>query len=968
MFSSIQIFAGAESSASQNIGSFALTLVQNAALLVALAALHRILDVHLPARGLRYQMFSGLLFGATGIVGMLTPLKFMPGIIYDGRSIVMSVAGLFGGPLVAAIAGLMCIAMRLGIGGPGAWVGVGVIITSGILGVAMRHLRQRKPAVMSFGNLVVFGLVNHLLMLLWQLYLPGGVGPEVLRKIGLIVLVLFTLVNVLICMMFLELENRRKQSQQLRESEERFRTTLQSVGDAVITTDAQGRVTFMNPVAEVLTGWSRVEACGKPLGEVFRIINEDTRLPADNPVQRVLKEGNVIGLANHTVLIAKDGRERPVADSGAPIRDDEGRLSGVVLVFRDQTTERAAQKALQESEAKFRMFAESSLAGIYLYREDCFLYVNKAAAQMFGYAPEEIIGKLGPFDLIHPDEHEMLKENIRLRLSGEVPSIRYELRGRRKDGSTIYVEVHGGRVEFQGKPAIMGVVIDRTERRLMEDKLREQAALLDAASDAICVHELDGTVSYWNQSASRLFGFTPEAAAGKKLWELMPLEKERIESIHRELMENGHSEGEITVKQTNGGELHVLCRWVLVRDAQGKASKIFGIFTDISRQKQLIAQVASLQRREAVGNLAAGIAHDINNVLTPIVLITPMLQQAVNNPELAKLIQTIDSCAKRGAGIIKQLLTFARGQPGSVASLPIRHLLREQERIVRETFPKNIAVSAKAAVNLWTVMGDITQFQQALMNLCINARDAMPMGGKLELSAENVMVDKEDAALTPQARPGPYVKISVQDTGTGIAPKDLEHIFESFYTAKEPGKGTGLGLSTVHGIVHGHGGFIRVNTRLGFGTTFSLYFPAVPEAKESEEQQSETKLPQGNGELLLVVDDEHAVLAVIQQRLEMNGYRVVTACDGIDALRVWRQYRGEIRAVLTDMMMPRMNGIALVETLRTMAPELPIFGMTGIMEQVDMENVAKLKLPAVFSKPFPFSTFLTTLRKHIAGD
>jgi nitrogen-specific signal transduction histidine kinase len=302
----------------------------------------------------------------------------------------------------------------------------------------------------------------------------------------------------------------------------------------------------------------------------------------------------------------------------------------------------------------------------------------------------------------------------------------------------------------------------------------------------------------------------------------------------------------------------------------------------------------------------------------------PLLRDTVPDADSRAMLDTIESCAQRGADIIKQLLTFARGSTGARVPLPVRHLLRDLDKIIRETFPRDIRPRVDTPEDLWLLLGDATQIHQAIMNLCVNARDAMPDGGLLTMSAKNVIVDAAFAAMAPGAKPGRHVCVSVTDTGSGIPTENLDHIFDPFFTTKEIGKGTGLGLATVLGIVHGHEGFVQVHSRMGHGTTFELYFPASPHAEVARTERREAMPPRGKGELILVVDDEAAVRDSLRRTLELHGYRVLTAPHGAEGLAAFSLHRDEVRVVLTDMMMPIMHGPAMINALRAMAPHLPV--------------------------------------------
>ena len=507
---------------------------------------------------------------------------------------------------------------------------------------------------------------------------------------------------------------------------------------------------------------------------------------------------------------------------------------------------------------------------------------------------------------------------------------------------------------------------DIIERKRVEQELRKQAALLDAATDAIYVRALDHTITYWNTGAERLYGWPRPEALGRRITELSGLDHETFDVGHAATLEHGSWSGELTMISKEGKKCVAFCRWTLLRDEQGQPKEILAINTDVTQKKQLEAQFLRAQRMEGIGALAGGIAHDLNNILAPILMAGPLLRETVSDPESRQMIDTVEGCARRGADIIRQLLTFARGKPGARAPLPMRHFLNEMQRLIRETFPRNIQPDVTAPKDLWPISGDATQIHQALTNLCINARDAMPDGGNLTLAAENLALDEAFAAITPDAKPGAYVCVSVTDTGAGISPDHMDRIFDPFFTTKEVGKGTGLGLAAVLGIVRGHGGFVRLNSRVGQGTTVELYLPASPEVKEVGTPAREAPPPRGQGELVLVVDDEAAVRMVARQALEKHGYRVLAAAEGAEALALFGRHHAEVRAVVTDMMMPGMDGPTLVRALRQLDSRVPILGMTGLAERTSVKGLADVHLPVLLIKPFTGVRLLTELNLALA--
>lgn len=501
------------------------------------------------------------------------------------------------------------------------------------------------------------------------------------------------------------------------------------------------------------------------------------------------------------------------------------------------------------------------------------------------------------------------------------------------------------------------------QRKRAEDQIREQAALLDRAHDAILVGDLHKRVLFWNQGAERLYGWTKAEALGKTTTELLYREGDTDagEGSLQNLFERGDWNGELRHRTKDGKEVVVQSRWTLVRDSnKGEPRSILMINTDITEKKQLELNFLRAQRIESIGTLAGGVAHDLNNVLTPIMLAVETLLSADLDEKTHDLLSMIEANAKRGAEMANQVLTFARGAEGGRAILDPRRLIKEVETIVRGTFPPSIQLQTRINRGLWQVLGNATQLHQVLLNLCVNARDAMPGGGILKINTENTVLDESYAHMRPDIQPGRFVSIAVTDTGTGIPPEVIERIFEPFFTTKQVGKGTGLGLATAVGIVKGHGGFIDVSSEVGRGTTFRVSLPAA-EARIQQHEEEKRALPRGNDEMILVVDDEASIREMTKSSLEANGYRALTASDGTEALSLYAQHSSDISVVITDMMMPYMDGAATIRALEKMNPRVRVIASSGMTGHAETVRQISSRVKAIIAKPYTAGKLLATL-------
>jgi len=666
-------------------------------------------------------------------------------------------------------------------------------------------------------------------------------------------------------------------------------------------------------------------------------------------------------------MIAKEEREerKPghvtwVSSTKMPLRDETGKIIGIMGISRDITEHKQKEEQLRQLSSA----VEHSPASIIITDlAGNIEYVNPKFTAVTGYSPEEVIGK-----------------NPRVLKSGETPAAEYqrmwqaitsgvdwqgEFHNRKKSGELFWEAASISSIsDGSGKIAhFIAVKEDITERKRVEQQVLEALdfnhTIISGAPVGIIVFKASGQCVLANECAARVLNATVPQLLEQDFRQIVSWRASGLFQAAEEVLATKEPrQCEPHFVSTFNQEVWLVCH--LSHFIQHGEPHLLLVFNDVTEKKKLEVQFLRSQRMESLGTLAGGIAHDLNNVLAPLLISVQLLKGKITDPASQKLLQALESNVHRGADLVKQVLVFGRGVKSDRGVVQIQHIAQEIKEIVRETFPKTLEFQLEIARDLGTVSCDPTQIHQVLLNLCINARDAMPNGGKLSLRLENVTLDQAYASANLDARPGPYVVISVKDTGTGIPVEIQERIFEPFFTTKESGKGTGLGLSTSLGIVRSHGGFIHFESESGKGSVFKVYLPAS-HASAAGAATETSWMPRGHNELILVVDDEAAIREIAQATLEHFGYRVLLAADGAKAVEIYKARRDDIAAVITDMAMPVMDGPATVIALTAINPDVKIIGSSGLASGVRMFNKGGDMLQHFIHKPYTSERMLQEL-------
>jgi PAS domain S-box-containing protein len=734
-------------------------------------------------------------------------------------------------------------------------------------------------------------------------------------------------------------------------------------GDAFVCQSLDGKIAYWNAAATNMLGYTSAEV----LGQDFKmLLTPESSRQEEGILELIGGDGQI---QKEIVCVRKDGKLLDVSMAVAPLRSSTGAIVGASKILRDISDLKQSRQTLQLFQSCF-----STINDIILVMDATLgdangpqiVYANEALERVIGYSPAELLGRGPEYIKSEQNDSSVLVEIQEAMRLGK--PMRRQVVNRRKDGQEVHMELDlAPIVDTAGRCThFVAVYHDVSELRRFSDQVDDHTAFLDRAQDAIVMQDLNGRILSWNKAAERIYGWTRDEILSRNIADQIYVDPRKFAEINATTLEKGEWCGDQRHRSKDQRELTVETRRFLLREKDGRPKSVLGVKTDVTEKRKIEVQFIRAQRMASLGLLAGGIAHDLNNILTPIMLSIDMLKGMVQDPNAKPVLETIELSARRGSDIVQQVLSFARGMEGQRIVIQPKYMIREIEHIVRDTFPKDIRLQFSLPYDTWTIIGDPTQVQQVLLNLCVNARDAMPNGGTLVIDAKNCLVDEHYVAMNPQAKPGMYVAISVTDGGIGIPDDIIDKIFEPFFTTKDVGKGTGLGLSSVQAIVKSHGGFINVISEPNHGTTFKIYLPAQEAVGDSfASETQEASLPKGSGETILVVDDENSIISITRQTLEAFGYNMITARNGAEAVAIYAQKMDKIAVILTDLSMPVMDGRAAIYALLNINPKAKIIAMSGMDESKSVIMASNAGIKHFISKPYTAATLLKTLKSVV---
>jgi PAS domain S-box-containing protein len=745
-------------------------------------------------------------------------------------------------------------------------------------------------------------------------------------------------------------------------------TALETAADAVLITDAEGVIIWINAAFTTATGYTPDEV----IGQTPRILKSG--LQDDDFYVRFWETiRSCHTFRGEFINRRKDGTVYYDEHTVTPVCAADGTVTHFVGVMHDITERRRTEEELRNANAQLREFLDHSPAVLYALRVEGETIVPRFASEnitrLLGFDSADALTYEWWLGQLHDEDRQRAAGSIAQTLTNG--SSRNEYRLRHKDGTYRWVEDNQRLArDAEGRPIeLVGVWTDITDRKHAEDELRDTERrfreMLDNLELISIMRDREGRVIYCNDYFLRLTGWSREEVIGTIWFErfLPPEIADEVRNLFRKLLEDGdvrHYTNEIV---TRSGKRRLI-QWnnSLLYSATDEVIGVASIAEDITDRVQLEKQLFRAQRLESLGTLAGGIAHDLNNLLLPILMGVTLLKRFGPNAPSMQAIENIERSVKRGSELVKQVLLFARGGQTSRDPVRLGNVVREIQAIITSTFPKDITLETAIAKDVHPVTGDATQLTQVLLNLCVNSRDAMPHGGHIRISARNHIMTDADALLHGAIVGGAYAVLEVADTGEGMSKEIIDLIFDPFFTTKEVGSGTGLGLSTVQGIVSNHGGFVAVSSRAGEGSTFTVYLPARgPQAAVAALPVDVSAVPQGNGELILLVDDDASVLAITEQTLVEFGYRVVTAEDGAQAIGIFSRQHEDIALVLTDLAMPVIDGYALIAALNRIGRDVRVIATTGNPSAAVMTKIAKSGVAHILIKPYTAEHLLRTI-------
>ncbi len=764
-----------------------------------------------------------------------------------------------------------------------------------------------------------------------------------------------------------DVTERKRTQEAIRESEQRYREVVENAADIIFTIDTEGKFTFANSAGLKSIGYTLEDLCQHDYLQLV-LPEHRTRLGKFYRHQLLSKQPTTYV---EFPFLTKDGDVKWFGQNATLVFEGK-KVTGFHVIARDITERKRSEEALRESELRFQSLAEAAPVGIFRTNASgSTTYVNRRWCEISQMGSDEALGD-GWLKVVHPDDLATLDATWLQASSARAPS-QVEYRFLHRDGTTAWVVGHAvpqqnARGEFDG---YIGTITDITERKRTEVKLQQLSTAVEQSPASIVITDVKGNIEYVNPRFEQVTGYTLAEVIGKNPNILKAGEKTKEEyaQLWKTILSGNVWHGEFHNVKKNGELYWELASISPIIDANGTTTHFLAVKEDITQQKLYEETFRQTQKMQSIGTLAGGIAHDFNNILGIIIGHSGLLRENDNSPDkFSRSLSAIDTAAQRGASLVRQILTFARKSEIRFELVRINDIIKELAKLIEETFPKSITFLFHLERQLPLIDGDASQLHQTMLNLCVNARDAMPHGGTISIATETVVGEAVQKHF-PHATMDEYAQVTVHDNGTGMSEEVRKRIFEPFYTTKELGKGTGLGLSVVYGIVNDHHGFIDVESEPGEGTTFRMYFPVpgnrLDQIAKKEEQQA---VARGKNETILVVEDEELLRDAIKNILTSNGYRVLTAIDGVEAIEIFKNESGPIALVLMDFGLPKLSGLDALREMKRINPTVKCIVSSGYLDPEIREEILGLDITNVLPKPYLEGDILSLVRNVLDSD
>ncbi|HCE42977.1 MAG TPA: PAS domain-containing sensor histidine kinase [Lentisphaeria bacterium] len=962
-------------------------LILNLSLLVAISVISGFIAQRWNRDNRTGAIIQGALFGGAAVIGMLHPLVLGPGLIFDGRSVMLSICALFFGPWAAIISVLMTIVCRIWIGGGGMPMGVLVILSSSGLGLLAHYRWRPQENPPSTWMLYMLGLAVHLVMLALTFTLPDETAMSVLKNIGLPVIILYPLAMILVGKILSDQVSSIRSMQKLQASERKYKELVENANSIILRWNSSGKITFMNEYALNFFGYSLDEIIGQDVVGTIVPLSDSTGKDLSQIILDIVAHPERYK-NNENENMRKDGSRAWVTWTNKPLFDEEGLCSEVLCVGNDMTERRRAEEAARQGD-KFSKTLIDSIPGTFYMLDEKGLYVGWNAYQRDEIVgkPEELIAGTAAIDTIHPDDRELIHRRIgNVLANGAIETVegRVLLRG---GPEFRWLLMTGRRLMIDGHPFLVGIGIDITESKLAEEALHRSHDMIVKLTA-----QVPGVVYQYRLYADGRSCFPFASRGMDDIYEVTPEEVREDATPVFGRLHPGDRDGIVSAIQESARTLqpfHYEFRVVLPRQGlrwrlssampermEDGGTLWYGIISDITERKlieeekaRLESQLRQAQKMEAVGQLAGGVAHDFNNMLSVINGYSDMLlmEMSQTDPKYDR-VREIHKAGLRSAELTQQLLAFARKQTIAPRILDLNDTIAGMLKMLQRLIGENIELLWKPHANIWKVKMDPSQINQILANLLVNARDAISGAGMIEIETGKADLDKAFCESHPDFVPGKYAVLEVSDNGCGMGKETIDHIFEPFFTTKKIGEGTGLGLATIFGIVKQNNGFINVYSEPGKGTAFKIYLPRHEQENGNAGNDKElepVKMFTGI-ETVLLVEDEKALLQFAGRLLERLGYTVLPAESPLQAMRIAAEHKGDIHLLMTDVVMPGMSGRDLKEKISLIRPGIRCLFMSGYTADIIAHDGILEEGVHFLEKPFTAEELSAKLREALS--